>query len=412
MLFFSLFTAIRFSNIFRKINILSFMSIIAIFGIILGITVIIIGLSAINGFEQELNNRIISVIPHGQIYSIKQPYKNWYLAKNKIKKTPGVLGVSEYINFIGIIENGIKLKTTQIMCISPEKQNQITNLHHFVLNDGWKHFMQNNQSIILGEGLAKLLNIKLNDWITIIIPNIKKITNIQQNNRIRVHVIGFLRLNGFLDQQFALITIKNAQEFLNYNNAITGFIIKVEDPFKASKIVFNAGLRTMQNVVVKSWIDDYGYMYNDIQTIRGILYLSMFLIIGVACFNIVSILMITVKNKIIDIAILRSLGIKNNHIYKIFLWYGLIYGLISSFIGIILGILISLNITKIIKKIEFLTKYNFLSSDVYFINFLPSKLKIINIIYVLVTTIILSLLASLYPAYRANKIKPTHILKK
>ncbi|CRK85522.1 Lipoprotein-releasing system transmembrane protein LolE [Candidatus Providencia siddallii] len=410
MLSFTLFTAIRFSNIFRKKNVFSPMSIISTFGIILGVIVIIVGLSAINGFERELNNRVLSIVPHAQIYTVNQPYHNWQFVEKIIQKTPGVLGVSIYINFIGILEHKSNLKAVQIFGISQKKQNQVSNIQKFILSNQWKNFVSGNKTIIIGNGIAKTLNVKIGDWITIMLSNNNSV-NIQSNKRIRVHVIGILHLNGLLEHEIALIPIKDAQEYLNYKNSITGFMIKVSNLFEADKIAYNAGIKTMQHVIIKSWIDDYGYMYNDIQMLRSIIYLIMILIIGIACFNIVSTLIIIVKNKIKDIAILRSLGAKDIHIRAIFLWYGLLNGFISALIGIIIGVLISLNLTIIFKKLEMIIKTNILSSNIYFIDFLPSSLQIIDIIYVLITTIILSLLASLYPAHRANKLDPAQILR-
>lgn len=151
-------------------------------------------------------------------------------------------------------------------------------------------------------------------------------------------------------------------------------------------------------------------MYNDIQMVRGIMYLAMVLVIGVACFNIVSTLIMAVKDKSSDIAILRTLGAKDGHIRAIFLWYGLLTGMVGSVIGTMAGILTSLNLTTIIKGLEKLLGHQFLSGDIYFIDFLPSELHAMDIFYVLLTALILSLLASWYPARRASKLDPARIL--
>ncbi|HDN2510120.1 TPA: lipoprotein-releasing ABC transporter permease subunit LolE [Providencia rettgeri] len=406
----TLLAAIRFSRGRRRTGMVSLVSIVSTLGIVLGVAVLIIGLSAMNGFERELNNRVLSVVPHGQIYAVKPPYKDWDFAEQVIRKTPGVEGVSPYVNFTGLLERGANLKAIQVMGVSPETQSQVSALPQFVLNDAWKDFAAGNQSIILGQGVADALNVKQGDWVTIMIPNTDESLKIQQPKRIRVQVAGIFKLSGLLDHQLALIPLEDAQQYLDYGDGISGFEIKAENPFEADKVVYDAGLKTMHHVIVKSWIGDYGYMYNDIQMVRSIMYLAMILVIGVACFNIVSTLVMAVKDKSSDIAVLRTLGAKDGQIRAIFLWYGLLGGLVGSLIGVVLGVLVSVNLTSIIKGLETVLGHPILSGDVYFIDFLPSELHIMDVVYVLITTIILSLLASWYPARRASKLDPARIL--
>jgi lipoprotein-releasing system permease protein len=219
-----------------------------------------------------------------------------------------------------------------------------------------------------------------------------------------------LQLSGQLDHAFAMIPMEDAQQYLDMGSSVTGIAIKVKDVFNANTLVRNAGEVTNSYVYIKSWIGKYGYMYRDIQMIRAIMYLAMVLVIGVACFNIVSTLVMAVKDKSSDIAVLRTLGAKDGLIRAIFVWYGLLAGLLGSVIGAVIGVVASLQLTAIIRVIEKMIGHQFLSGDIYFIDFLPSELHALDVVYVLVTALVLSLLASWYPARRASNIDPARVL--
>ncbi|XZQ55907.1 MAG: lipoprotein-releasing ABC transporter permease subunit LolE [Arsenophonus sp.] len=402
--------ALRFSRNKKKSNFGSLISIISILSIALGVSVLIIGLSAMNGFEYELKNRILSVILHGQITAVNQPYLNWIDDLDKIRQTPGVLSVSPYINFMGLLEKREILKAIQVVGVDLSLEQTVSSLPNFILNDAWKKLKSGNNEIILGKGIAETLKISVGDHVMIMIPNHDHKLRIQQPNKVSVTVIGVFKLNGMLDNKLAIVPLQDAQKYLRYGNGISGFKISVNDIFAANKIVYEAGINTGHYVNIKSWITDYGYMYNDIQMVRSIMYLSMILLIGIAYFNIVSTLIMTVKDKSIDIAILKTIGAKNSFIYIIFIWYGLLTGMIGYFIGIIIGIFISLNLTTIIKYIENIIGYPILSTNIYFIDFLPSEIHNEDIFYIMLSTLILSLIASFYPAKRATKIDPVKIL--
>ena len=330
----ALVTALRFSRGRKRAGMVSLISVISTLGIMLGVAVLIIGLSAMNGFERELKNRILSVVPHGQIYSVEQPFVQWQSALPRIESTPGVVAAAPYILLTGLLEKGTELKAVSVMGVSPEKQSDISLLPRYVQNNAWQDFRAGKQQIIVGQGVADALKIKQGDWLTVLIPNNDDPTKLLQPKRIRLQVSGIFKLSGMLDHQLALVPLADAQQYMDYGQGITGIEVKTVDPFLANEIIHNAGLNSKEYVYAKSWISDYGYMYSDIQMIRSIMYLSMILVIGVACFNIVSTLIMAVRDKSSDIAILRTLGARDSHIRNIFLWYGLLSGMILSLIHI------------------------------------------------------------------------------
>ena len=389
----SLLIGLRFSRGRRRGGMVSLISVISTVGIALGVAVLIVGLSAMNGFERELNNRILAVVPHGEIEAVNQPWNNWQEALDKVQKVPGIVAAAPYINFTGLVESGANLRAVQVKGVDPKQEQRLSALPSFVQNHAWDNFKAGEQQVIIGKGIADALKVKL-----------------QQPKRVRLHVTGILQLSGQLDHSFAMIPMEDAQQYLDMGSSVSGIALKVNDVFNANKLVRDAGEVTNNYVYIKSWIGTYGYMYRDIQMIRAIMYLAMVLVIGVACFNIVSTLVMAVKDKSGDIAVLRTLGAKDGLIRAIFVWYGLLAGLFGSLIGVVIGVVVSLQLTPIINGIEALIGHQFLSGDIYFIDFLPSELHWLDVIYVLVTALVLSLLASWYPARRASNIDPARVL--
>ncbi|ORM64632.1 lipoprotein-releasing system transmembrane subunit LolE [Pantoea rodasii] len=406
----SLLLGLRFSRGRRRGGMVSLISIISTIGIALGVAVLIIGLSAMNGFERELNKRILAVVPHGEIEPVNQPFRNWQPMIAPIEKVPGIAAAAPYVNFTGLIESGAKMQALQVKGVDPQQESRLSALPSFVDGDAWQQFGADKQQIILGGGIAKSLNVKQGDWITIMIPNNDGENKLLQPKRIRLQVSGILQLSGMLDHSLALVPLADAQKYLDMGDSVSGIALKMSDPFQAQKLVRDAGEATHSYVYIKSWIGTYGYMYRDIQMIRAIMYLAMVLVIGVACFNIVSTLVMAVKDKSSDIAVLRTLGAKDGLIRAIFIWYGLLAGLLGSISGVVVGVLVALNLTPIIRGLEQVTGHQLLAGDIYFIDFLPSELHWIDVISVLVTAILLSLIASWYPARRASRIDPARVL--
>lgn len=406
----SLLIGLRFSRGRRRGGMVSLISVISTIGIALGVAVLIVGLSAMNGFERELNNRILAVVPHGEIEAVDQLWTNWQEALDNVQKVPGIAAAAPYINFTGLVESGANLRAIQVKGVNPQQEQRLSALPSFVQGDAWRNFKAGEQQIIIGKGVADALKVKQGDWVSIMIPNSNPEHKLMQPKRVRLHVAGILQLSGQLDHSFAMIPLADAQQYLDMGSSVSGIALKMTDVFNANKLVRDAGEVTNSYVYIKSWIGTYGYMYRDIQMIRAIMYLAMVLVIGVACFNIVSTLVMAVKDKSGDIAVLRTLGAKDGLIRAIFVWYGLLAGLFGSLCGVIIGVVVSLQLTPIIEWIEKLIGHQFLSSDIYFIDFLPSELHWLDVFYVLVTALLLSLLASWYPARRASNIDPARVL--
>ena len=383
-------------------------------GIALGVAVLIVGLSAMNGFERELNSRILAVVPHVEITVNPQgneaTLNHWQKLADRLKTNKKITALSPFVSFTTLVENGNKLKVVQVKGVDKQAEDQVSSLGKFVEGDGWQKFAEEG-GLVLGSGIAKELDVKAGDWVSLLISQPNGEDQMAQPNLERVQVTAILRLDGQLDHSYALLALPQAQELMGYReDQITGVELKVDDPFKVQDMDYSMLNDYPQLLYIQNWVAKFGYMYRDIQLIRTVMYIAMVLVIGVACFNIVSTLIMAVKDKQGDIAIMRTLGANNGFIKQIFIWYGLLAGMKGCLIGIVLGVVLALNLTPIIQGIEALLGKKLLSDGIYFVDFLPSELHWFDVVLVLVAALVLSLLASLYPASRAAKLQPAQVL--
>lgn len=410
----ALFIGRRFSRAKQRNKLVSFVSISSVIGISVGVMVVIIGLSAMNGFERELHNRILSVIPHAQLEGVDEPIKDWQSMRQTAIKHPKVVAGAPYVLFTGLIEKGAKIKPVQLRGVDLKQEPSVSNINQFVLDNDWQTLVPNKQAVILGKGLADELGVKKGDMVTALLPSDAPAFSSQKKmpamQRIRLQVTGIFNLGGQADQGLALLPIADAKKYRNMGDAVSGVALKLSDPLHADEIAREVGLTLEQFVYLKHWINEYGYLYRDIQMVRTIVYIVMFLVIGVASFNIVSTLMMAVKDRASDIAVLRTMGAKDWLIRNIFIWHGLFSGILGGFFGSVFGATIAFNLTHIFNVIEKTTGKQFLSSDVYFVNFLPTAVYWSDILFVSCVAVVLSLFATWYPAQRACRLQPAVVL--
>ncbi|KXI23818.1 lipoprotein-releasing ABC transporter permease subunit LolE [Photobacterium sanguinicancri] len=406
----SLYIGSRFSRAKQRNKMVSFISISSTLGIAIGVAVIIIGLSAMNGFERELQNRVLSVIPHGELQAVNPPFTDWQPVIEKAEQHPRVTGAAPYILFTALLEKGTNLKAVEVRGVDPTQEEKVSAIPQFIQNGAWQQFKAGSKQVILGQGVADKLGIKVGDWITAMIPNPDPALKLRAPHRVRLQVSGLLALGGQIDHNLALVPLADAQSYLAMGDGVTGVSLQVDNVLEAMPIVREVGYTLPVYVYLKSWTQKYGYLYRDIQMVRTIMYLVMVLVIGVACFNIVSTLMMSVKDRSPDIAILRTMGASDGLIKSIFIWHGVLSGVLGSLVGSAIGCFVALNLTSFIKGVEQLIGHQFLSGDIYFVDFLPTELAMQDVALVTITAVILSLLATWYPARRASALHPAQVL--
>lgn len=400
----------RFSQAKQRNKMVSFISLSSTIGIAVGVAVIIIGLSAMNGFERELQSRVLSVIPHAELEGVRAPVENWQSVMTQAVANPKVVAAAPYVKFTGLVERGNKLKAVEVRGVEPDFEQAVSTMSQFIDQQAWSQFLPGQNQVIVGRGVANELGVDIGDYVTLLIPQTGESTKVQAPKRVRVKVTGMLTLNGQIDHNLVLLPMADAQQYNHLGEGVTGIALKTNDVLNAQAIVREVGRQIDVYVYLRSWQQQFGFLYRDIQLVRTIMYLVMVLVIGVACFNIVSILMMAVKDRASEIAILRTMGAGDGLIKRIFVWQGVFSGVLGSVLGSVIGVLVALNLTTLIKGLERVIGHQFLSGDIYFVDFLPSQLRLDDVLLVSGTAIVLSIVATWYPAARAAKLKPAAVL--
>ncbi len=406
----SLLIGSRFSRAKQRNKLVSFISLSSTIGIAVGVAVVLIGLSAMNGFERELENRVLAVIPHGELEGVKAPILDWQTLANKAEKHTKVLAAAPYVRLTGLVEKGQALKAVEVRGVDPTLESRVSNISDFIDQETWQNFHSGGRQVILGQGIAKHLGVKIGDGITLLMPQANDSLKVSSPKRVRLNVSGLLSLGGQIDHSLVILPLEDAQEYARIGKGVTGVSIKTTEVLNAQVIVREVGQTLPVYVYLKTWQQKFGFLYRDIQLVRTIMYLVMFLVISVACFNIVSTLMMAVKDRISEIAILKTMGATDSLIRRTFVWQGVFSGMTGSLTGSILGLLVSYNLTFLIKGLESVLGHQFLSGDIYFVDFLPSEVIWQDVVLVSCTAVALSLLATLYPASRASQTNPAKVL--
>ncbi|MCL1048370.1 lipoprotein-releasing ABC transporter permease subunit LolE [Shewanella abyssi] len=394
----------------RFINFISFASTA---GIALGVAVLIIVLSAMNGFEKELEQRLLGVVSHGELVGVNEPIHDWQLIVADADKVPGIVAAAPFVRMQGLVQKPGGFQGLTVLGIDVAQEAKVSNIRDFMSEQSWQSLQgaeQNN--IVLGKGLANNLGVEVGQSISLYMPN----KNSQSKNKIaaakshRFVVSGIFELGGELDTTTAYVPMAYAAKLLKLEQGVSGVRIKVNNVFEAPMLIRDLGFSQKQYVYISDWTRTQGHLYQDIQLVRMVMYLVLALVIAVACFNIVSTLVMAVRDKQSEIAILLTMGMKKMSVMLIFIVQGALNGILGCFIGSIFGVTIALNLSDIAKGIESILGVQLLSADVYFIDFLPSQLVANDVITVVSLAFLMSLIATLYPAWKASQTPPASAL--
>jgi lipoprotein-releasing system permease protein len=391
----------------------AFISASSTIGIAIGVTVLIVVLSAMNGFERALAQHLLAIVPHGEIVAVKEPIVDWQKNIDKILENKAVVAAAPFIKTQGMMQYSTQLKGIELRGIDIELEQKVSSIARYITAGSWSDLKQQN-AVVIGEGIARKLNASVGDKIQLLLP-----PNQQQARpgqfpvpvKHNAKIVGVFKFGGTIDESQVFTSLASATKILSLNNGeVHGIRLSIDDVFTAKKVTRDVAFSFDYYVYILDWTRTHGHLFNDIQLVRMVMFIVLVLVIAVASFNIVSTLIMAVNEKKGDIAILKTMGATAPTIMLSFMFQGLMNGIIGCSVGAILGIGISLNLTEIIQSIEALFSVNFLSADVYFINFLPTHLVEGDVIATVVTALVMSLLATIYPAWHATKVEPAEVL--
>lgn len=400
----------RYARATTQNRFIRFISASSVVGIALGCTVLILVLSAMNGFERELKERLLSVVSHIEFTSVEPTgIGDWQQLQQMLEAKRQVEAVAPFIVFNGLVQRGNKLKPVEIRGIDWQQETHVSNLQSYITPQEAKTF-QSQGGLILGSGLAKTLGFNKGDFVEILVPEINQEMKLTAPKLLRVQLIATFTLGGQLDYSAGYIPLATAANISGWDQGVQSIRLKVTDLFEAPFIARELGYNIPHYVYINDWTRTYGHLYNDIQLVRTVMYIILALVIAVACFNIVSTLVMAVNEKAADIAILKTMGASRQTIVQTFVVQGLYNGVLGTSIGVGLGVVLSQWLSDIMRAVEALSGSQFLSADVYFIDFLPTQLEWLDVVITAVVAIILALISTIYPALRASRLQPVQHL--
>ncbi|WP_411725428.1 lipoprotein-releasing ABC transporter permease subunit [Methyloglobulus sp.] len=403
---------LRYTRAKRRTQFISFITLTSIMGIALGVTALITVLSVMNGFEAELRERILGMTSHATLTGKYGQLENWPEAENRIKNYPHVQGLAPFISGQVMINADRRVSGTMLNGIMPDYEAKVSEVANHMEEGRLTDLVPGQYSIILGAELAKYLGTMMGDKITIISPQVNSTPAGIVPRMRRFTVVGIFKVGMYeYDRNMALIHIDDAAKLFRLKTAVSGLRIKLDDVFNAPKITQTLGSGLSAEYIVSDWTMAHENFFKAIKTEKAVMFIILLLIVAVAAFNIVSTLVMVVTDKRGDIAILKTQGLTSRSVMGIFMVLGTVIGVVGTILGTGGGILLALNAGHIVSDIEKFFKVRFLPADVYYISDLPSKLIWSDVYMIAAMAFVLSLLATIYPAWQASKINPAEVLR-
>jgi len=409
---YELLVGLRYTRAERRNHFISFISLTSMLGIALGVAALIVVLSVMNGFQKEVRARILSVVSHVQITGAENRLADWQTVARESAAHPQVAAAAPFVNAQGMLVFGAGVRGAVVRGIVPELEQKVAEIGLHMTVGKLESLVPGEFGIVLGSELARALGARAEDKVTLIapqglvtpagiLPRLKQFT-----------VVGIFDVGMFeYDSGLALIHLEDAQKLYGMGNSASGVRLKLHDLFQAREVTHDLMERLRGDLYISDWTRSHANYFRAVQIEKTMMFIILLLIVAVAAFNIVSTLVMAVTDKQPDIAILRTLGASPGGIMKIFIVQGALIGAIGTLIGVASGIALALNIDVVVPFLERLLNVQFLSREVYYITDLPSDPQTSDVVAIALVSLALSLLATLYPSWRAARVNPAEALR-
>lgn len=407
-----LYIGLRYLRAKRHNHFISFISLTSVLGIALGIVVIITVLSVMNGFQTEVRDRMLRMTAHGNILELDGTLDDWQHAAQAIAHIEQIAGVAPYIEAQSMVVKGSQVTGVQLSGVQPSIETEVSDIDEFMLDSDLDVLQAGQFKVLLGSELANYLAATVGDKVTIIAPetSVTPAGIIPKMRRFTVAGIYEIGMNQF-DRNTAIIHIQDAQKLFRYQDKVTGLRLKLDDIFLVPGLTQVINDQLQDEYWMTDWTRRHQNFFRAVKMEKTMMFVIMTLIVAVAAFNVVSMLIMVVTDKQSDIAILRTYGISARSILWVFIIQGSLIGVLGTILGVLGGIGLSLNLEHIILFVEQLLGQKVLDPSVYYITDLPSELHLSDVSYVAFISFALTVLATLYPAFKAANTRPAHALR-
>jgi lipoprotein-releasing system permease protein len=409
-----LYIGLRYTRAKRRTQFISFITLTSVLGIALGVTALIAVLSVMNGFEAELRERILGMTSHSTITENSGRLTDWQAVEQRLKNTPHVEGIAPFIRGQVMVNADRQVSGAMLRGVNPAYEPRVSEVANKMLRGAKLTDLKAEKfQIILGAELAAYLGVFVGDKVTVISPQLNSTPAGILPRLRRFTVVGVFKVGMYeYDRNMALIHIDDAAKLFRLGEQVSGIRLKLDDVFNAPKLSRQLAKELYDDgYLVSDWTQAHSNFFRAVKTEKRVMFIILLLIVAVAAFNIVSTLVMVVTDKRGDIAILKTQGLSNLSVMGIFIVLGTIIGVIGTLLGTLGGVVLALNIETIVPAIEKMLGVDLMASDVYYISEVPSKLVWIDVYRIAGMAFILSLLATIYPAWQAAKVNPAEVLR-
>lgn len=407
-----LFIGQRYTHSRRRNRFISFISFASMLGILLGVMVLITVLSIMNGFEKELRDKILGVVSHVTVSGTNGQLADWAAKLDGLKAEKHVIGAAPYVQKQVMLTNGNLMRGVVLQGIEPSLQSQVSDVNFKMLQGSFDNLKPREYGIVLGVEVAANLGVVPGDKVTVIVPQVQVtpagiLPRLKRFTVVGIYQIGHPEYDGMT----GFIELSDASRLFRLGEDVGGIRLKLDDLFAAPAIGNGLQAKLGEQFEVTDWSEEHGNFFRAVKTERIVMTLILFLVVCVALFNLVASLVMTVNDKAADIAILRTFGMDAKRIMRIFMIQGSIIGVFGTLVGVGLGVWLSLNIGTVIPLLENTFGFKIFSSDVFYISEIPSDLRWGNVIWITLASLAASVLATVYPAWRASQVQPAESLR-